>query len=300
MTTSCNAEKGVLRIRFRLYRLLHICQLYASVSYLLSRRCRDLICTLVNIDSTQQLRPKGVTNAMIRINLLPPEFRKGSGPKVSVEMVSLVGGGILCLLLAGLWAWVAFSLKPAAQDQLDRLTQEEADKQRQAQAVQKLKGEIAAIKKKHDVLLGLFAQKVYWSTTLYDFCEMLGRNEKNHWTEPGFMVSCSGISVAASKSSASARTNRRQANEGQKFSLQWEFEIIGEEFKKAGDYVESFFADVETSRFWIEHGFVSKPILTYTGDQPVWIEEVERVKIDGKLEFTRVHNPVIGKPGSKK
>ena len=33
------------------------------------------------------------------------------------------------------------------------------------------------------------------------------------------------------------------------------------------------------------------PFLTYTGDQPEWLEDIERVKIDGRLEFTRVHVP---------
>ena len=173
---------------------------------------------------------------------------------------------LLGALLVSCWLvyghGLPLALKPAAQAELDRLTQEESVKQRQAQAVNKLENEISAIKKKHDVLSVYLPKKCTGQRHLYDFCEMLGRNEKNHWSEPGFMVSCSKVfRICPSRSASSARTKKKNKMQGQKFSLKWEFEIIGEEFIKAGDYVESFFADVETSRFWVEHGFVSKPIL---------------------------------------
>ena len=76
-----------------------------------------------------------------------------------------------------------------------------------------------------------------------------------------------------------------------------QFQIYGNDFDKAGDYLRSFFDGVEASPFWLKNNFQKKGEESYRGDSPVWHPEVGLVQISLKSEFTRIHVPGLDGAG---
>jgi hypothetical protein len=220
---------------------------------------------------------------MILINLLPPELRRRHSG-VSPVFVSLVGGGGLCLLLAILFLWVQFVRIPNARAEVLAKTEELGVKTAAADKVRALEAQIAEFKDRRNKIVSLLAHKVYWAHTLDELANLLN----GPWTTPGFDVRCQELSITEAAGGGGDRRGGGGGEETVAFGVNWKYKLIGKERSLAGDYINSFFNTIKASKLWSEHGFTGKPEDSYRGDQPRMNIPIQRVVIEGNLDWQRV------------
>lgn len=218
---------------------------------------------------------------MILINLLPPELRRRQGG-ASPLFISVVGGGLAALLLLGLCAYVHWGRIPNAQAIKAAKEDELAKVKAEAAQVLALEAQIGEFKQRRNVIVGLLARKVYWARTIDEFVNLLGGT----WTVPGFDVRCLDLAISEAAPSQADRSGDGEALVA--FNFTWKYKLVGRERQQAGDYIQSFFATIKASPFWTQQGFVDKPERTYNGDQPKANADIQRVVIEGPLQWQRV------------
>ena len=109
--------------------------------------------------------------------------------------------------------------------------------------------------------------------------DLLGQRQ---WTEDGYEVSCKKLTITPT----AAPVVRGGAAEGPaeiRFQVRWDYELVGEDRQMGGNYIRSFFASIEASKFWKNHGMEGRPIDSYSGDKPEWDPDIERVLIEETL-----------------
>jgi len=222
---------------------------------------------------------------MILINLLPPELRKRASTGISPLFAGAVGGGVLVLLMASAFLWLQFSRLPKAEQIVVERTQELGEKTIVADRVLALKATIIDYENRRDSILALINRKVYWARTIDEFSSLL----TGQWSVEGFQVSVQDMTMAEIPGDPKAPDNVR-------CSFRWRYKLIGGE-DRSGDYINSFFKTIELSRFWIDHGFVDKPDLGYDGDRPRWNPQLQKVVVEGTLNWERLK--IALKPGTK-
>lgn len=221
---------------------------------------------------------------MIRINLLPPEFRKRSGAGASPETLGVIAGVIVSLAVIGLWGYVQFVRVPHAETELARLDQEFKVAKAEADKVRDLDQKIRQVKARLAMLNNLVQQKVAHAGTISDFADMLGRDR---WSTGGFQVAAGGLNVTP----ASGGGGRRgQQSSDQQFNYRWTMELLGQEFAQTGHYIYTFFTDVKDTDFWYHNGFLGEPVEPYTTEKPEFIEGLGRVKVTHSLLWVRSQN----------
>jgi len=221
---------------------------------------------------------------MILINLLPPELRRRQGG-VSPMFLSVVAGGGACALLLLLWLYLIFIRIPNADRLIAEKTNELAVKTAQAEEVLKLEKQIAEAKDRYEQIVGMMTRKVYWARTLDEFATLLN----GPYTLPGFDVRCQDLTITESGAvPGNRRSGAPGADQGVAFNVNWRYKLLGKDRPLAGDYINSFFATIGSSKFWSEHGFVGKPVDSYKGDDPKEKKAIGRVVIEGSLEWQRV------------
>ena len=223
---------------------------------------------------------------MIRINLLPPEFRKRGGGGASKDKLALVAGIAISVVVVLFWGYVQYVRIPAAEQQITKLKADLAAATARADKVRALEKKIASIKARVDYLEGLVKQKMHWAGTLSDFADMLGRDR---WSVGGFQVSCGRLTIAQSSDGGGSSRGRRggAGKSSVQFSFTWSMELVGQDTRMSGAYVEAFFKDVEQTDFWIKNGFVGRPVEPYRGDRPQILEDIERVGVSHQLLWVR-------------
>jgi len=225
---------------------------------------------------------------MILINLLPPEMRKRAATGISPVFASAVGGGLAVLLALSGYLWLNFSRIPAAEREIEERSEELAQKTARADAVLALDAQIIEYEKRRDDILFLINHKVYWARTIDEFASLLS----GQWSVDGFRVSAQDLTFAVlprDKKSAEVRS-----------SFTWRYKLLGDE-DRSGDYINAFFKDIERSRFWSDHGFVGKPDTRYDGDRPRWNKALQKVVVEGNLDWqrTKVATKADAKPATK-
>lgn len=221
---------------------------------------------------------------MILINLLPPELRKARRNGVNPVILAAAAGVLIVLGVAATWAWVRYDRIKVAEQRIVELDAELAIATAKAEEVKKAEAEIVNFIKLHETITGLITKKMFWARTLDDFCNMLLQTNGNEWSMPGYEVRCNALSIAPGP--AAAARDRKSAG-GVTFTFRAQFRIVGKERDKAGDYLRSFFASVDKSRFWKDDGLVGRSEDTYKGDSPVWNKDLERVVTDLSFEWKR-------------
>lgn len=222
---------------------------------------------------------------MILINLLPPELRKARRTGVNPVILATAAGVLIVLGMASTWVWVRYTRIPLAEEKIVGLDADLAIAQAKAAGVVKAEAEIANFEKLHETITGLITRKMFWARTLDDYCNMLAMTNGNQWSMPGYEVRCNGLSINSAPAQAVSRD--RKAVAAVSFSFRAQFRIVGEERDKAGDYLRSFFASVDQSRFWKDDGFEGRSEDTYRGDNPTWSSDIERVVTDLSFEWRR-------------
>ncbi len=226
---------------------------------------------------------------MILINLLPPELRKRQSG-VSPMFLSMAAGGGVCALLLLLWLYIIVLRIPNADRLIVEKTAELKRKTAEAEEVLKLEKQIAEQKDRYDQIVGMMSRKVYWARTVDDFTNLLN----GPFTIPNFDVRCLELTISeAAAVPGNRRTTGAQARTGDApvsvaYNVSWRYKLLGKERQLAGDYINSFFATVEASKFWKDHGFADRPEKTYRGDTPRENKDINRVIIEGDLDWQRI------------
>lgn len=219
---------------------------------------------------------------MIHINLLPPELRKRR-TGVSPVTMSLVGGGVVCLLML-IGTWVVYGHIADAEARFAEKTTELADKTAKAKAVTDLEAVIADAKKQRDYLVTLLLQKMYWARTIDEFANTLN----GQWSMTGYDVRCLDLTInqaVAAPAAGGARRDKGQTEVTYNFS--WRYKLLGKDLAQHGDYIQSFFNTLAASRLWNEHGFVGRPADSYRGHTPKWDAGIESLIIENSLQWQR-------------
>lgn len=223
---------------------------------------------------------------MILINLLPPELRKRQSG-VSPMFISVVAGGGACALLLLLWLYLIWIRIPNADRLIASKTEELQVKTAQAEEVLKLEKQIAEAKDRYDQIVGMMTRKVYWARTFDEFTTLLN----GPFTIPNFDVRCQELTISEA---AAVPGNRRPTGGAGNdaiqvaFKVSWRYKLLGKERPLAGDYMKSLFDTVKASKFWSAQGFTGRPEDSYKGDTPRPNLDINRVIIEGELDWERV------------
>jgi hypothetical protein len=234
---------------------------------------------------------------MILINVLPPEFRKRD-TGVSPVFLAVLIGVLLNLGLISAMGYVRYIRIPYAEAHLSDRQDELTIKKAEEAQVRKIEQTIQSAKTRRDTLFNLLGQKVFQSRPLNDFVSLLTAES---YTQPGFMVSVSRLTITPSSGNRPQRGTRNKQNQGpelQEVTWDWSFKIVGEQEDMAGNYIKSFFQTVANSEFWTLNQFTGHPAKSYTGDAPEFNEAIERVVVNHQLQWQRVVTPVqfVAKP----
>lgn len=220
---------------------------------------------------------------MILINLLPPELRKR---KLQLQFNPMLAGLAACLLVVlgmlGGYMWLKHR-KKVADDLLVQRQTELAEATRRADEVKAMEAEIDRYKLRRDYILGLLNRKMFWAKTIDDFATFLNQSFE------GFQVSVQSVAIT-DQGTTSAGGGRRNAPTAEtvSYGLSWRYKIVGDEFQMSGTYLNALLTSVNNSNFWSEFGFQGKAEEKYFGDRPRWNEVIERVIVEGDLNWVRV------------
>jgi Tfp pilus assembly protein PilN len=99
---------------------------------------------------------------MIRINLLPPEYRRVDGTPVA-RLVATVACATLVTVAAGYWGWVHFGKLAEVRAERERQEEELANKKAQAERSQALLKEFNEYKRRRDTIEKVAAGRILWS-----------------------------------------------------------------------------------------------------------------------------------------
>lgn len=220
---------------------------------------------------------------MILINLLPPELRRRRSTSLNPMFAGTVGGGLLVLLAIGGYGWLKFSRMPYAEAELARLQTDLAEKTAKADAVLKREAIIVEFEKRRDNILALINRKVYWARTIDDFANLLA----GQWSIDGFHVRAQELTISEMSDRPNPGAAGKKGATDVRYSFKWRYKILGDE-DRSGDYINSFFKTVEHGRFWSENGFVGKPEERYDGDRPRWNGDLQKVVVEGNLDWQRL------------
>lgn len=218
---------------------------------------------------------------MIRINLLPPEFRRRrTSAGISKESLVIAGGTVLCLVAAAAYVHVAFQRLPAALKGEKKLIKTLAEVKATADEVRKIDIQITGFHSRLKTLQELDATKVCHAELLFDFAQMLANTK---WDGQDLEVACTGLSVAPG-GQPGGRGGDGGAGATCQFS--WGYQMLGRKFEDVGEYINAFYRTIENSPFWKKHRFQGKPSDNYTGDAPQKLSDIERMMLTGRLEHT--------------
>ena len=217
---------------------------------------------------------------MILINLLPPEMRKKHGD-TNPLVYAIAACYIAALIPLGTWAWLKYDRMPHAAQVLAEATDDLDRKTAMAAQVEALEAQIAEFQTHRDMIVGLLARKIFWAHTIDDFANHLNGPGGTPWK--GFEVCCTELTIQPIAGSGAVRAKDEAVSAG----VRGRYKLVGIEADKAGDYVRDFFIGTDSSKYWLQNGFIGKPELTYRGDTPDWKKSIERVTVEFALDWTR-------------
>jgi Tfp pilus assembly protein PilN len=113
---------------------------------------------------------------MIRVNLLPEEYRKVEKTPLSLFLLIVVGVAVVCLAL--LFCVYLFMSTGRLRRELDNKMRQRDTLQGLAKYADKLESELANYRKRLDTIMSIRASRIYWSKKLY----LLAKNRpENVW-----------------------------------------------------------------------------------------------------------------------
>jgi cell division protein FtsB len=109
---------------------------------------------------------------MIKVNLLPPEYRKVERTPL-LRFVAIIGGVILSASAIAAFLYVHFGMLVEAQAQLDKSKEVYETKASLAKQSQALEREAKEYKKRRDNIERIGQNRMLWSKKLDEFCDVV-------------------------------------------------------------------------------------------------------------------------------
>src|SRR5262245_45074524 len=99
---------------------------------------------------------------MIRVNLLPPEYRKVEGTPIA-RLVTTVAGVALVAGAAGWWGWYHFAVLTHVRDERTTKEEELSALKAQADRTKQLEKELKEYRRRRDTIENIAASRILWS-----------------------------------------------------------------------------------------------------------------------------------------
>ena len=109
---------------------------------------------------------------MIRVNLLPPEYRKVDGPPIG-RVVALVVGAFLVTSAVGGWGYVHFGLLSDAEKQREEKEEDLQQLRRMAERSQALLAEFTEYQRRRETIEKIGASRILWSRKLDELSDII-------------------------------------------------------------------------------------------------------------------------------
>lgn len=109
---------------------------------------------------------------MIRVNLLPVEYRKADGPPVG-RVVSLVLGAFCLASAVGGWGYVHFGMLSEEENKRIALEEELSQIKQQAERSQSLLREFTEYQRRRETIEKIAAQRILWSRKLDELADII-------------------------------------------------------------------------------------------------------------------------------
>lgn len=135
---------------------------------------------------------------MIRVNLLPPEYRKVDGPPVG-RVVSLVAGAFLVASSLGAWGWVHFGPLAEEEGRRAQLEEELTQIKQQADRSQALLREFTEYQRRRETIEKIGTSRILWSRKLDEMADII----HNKGDQKEYLVWLSGMRTASGRTADS-------------------------------------------------------------------------------------------------
>lgn len=109
---------------------------------------------------------------MIRVNLLPPEYRKVDGPPVG-RVVALVVGAFLVASALGGWGYVHFGMLAEEENKRAQLEEELTQLKQQADRSDSLLREFTEYQRRRDTIEKIGTSRILWSKKLDEVADII-------------------------------------------------------------------------------------------------------------------------------
>ena len=235
---------------------------------------------------------------MIRINLLPPELRRGQRSFDPHTAGTIAAFAVAALILLS-WCWVHFISIPGAQSGKARLDAELTRITALADSVRKKEAEIVEINTRNAALITTLNRRILWTETLDQMVDLLSKYERNAFGSNDYEVSIKELSIApltrAAVRSAPAQRGPagKPAIETVEATMKVRFLLLGNDSDRMGSYIFGFFRGLNESNWWRLSGFGAngrKPEDKYSGDNVKPAGKTGKFFAELPLEFTRTQD----------
>jgi len=109
---------------------------------------------------------------MIKVNLLPPEYRKSDGPPIA-RVAALVVGALVTASAFGVWCWMHFSVLADAEAQRAEKEEELAQVRALAERSDALLREFQEYQRRRETIEKIGASRVLWSRKLDELSDLI-------------------------------------------------------------------------------------------------------------------------------
>jgi len=131
---------------------------------------------------------------MIRVNLLPPEYRKADGPPVA-RVAALVAGAFLVASAVVGWGYVHFGMLAEEEKRREGLEEELAQLKQLADKSQALLKEFGEYQRRRETIEKIAAQRILWSEHLDELSDII----HNKGDQKEYLVWLSNASTVAGR-----------------------------------------------------------------------------------------------------
>lgn len=109
---------------------------------------------------------------MIRVNLLPPEYRKADGPPIA-RVVALVSGAVVTASAFGVWCWVHFGVLAEAESLRAEKEEDLAQVRALADRSDALEREFQEYQRRRDTIEKIGSSRILWSRKLDELADLV-------------------------------------------------------------------------------------------------------------------------------
>jgi len=131
---------------------------------------------------------------MIKVNLLPPEYRKSDGPPIA-RVAALVVGAVVSASAFGFWCWMHFSVLAEAEAQRAEKEEQLAQVRAQAERSDALLREFQEYQRRRDTIEKIGSSRVLWSRKLDEMADLI----HNKGDTKAFMVWLNAIRTTGAR-----------------------------------------------------------------------------------------------------